>query len=137
MKAESLTDEYPMMIREQHLDTFGHVNNAMYLVLLEEARWEMITRNGYGLREVHEAKIGPVVLDMQLKFSKELKNREKIIIKTRCYDYKGKVGKIEQIIVNQKGEEACTALFTFGLFDLKARRLIAPTPEWLKAIGLN
>jgi hypothetical protein len=24
-----------------------------------------------------------------------------------------------------------------GLFDLKARKLIAPTPEWLSALGLN
>ena len=24
-----------------------------------------------------------------------------------------------------------------GLFDMKARRLIAPTPEWLKAVGLE
>lgn len=31
--------EYPVVIREHHLDTFGHVNNAAYLDILEEARW--------------------------------------------------------------------------------------------------
>ena len=35
--------EYEKTILEQHLDTFGHVNNAAYLVLYEEARWDFIT----------------------------------------------------------------------------------------------
>ena len=35
--------EYALVIREQHLDTFGHVNNAKYLEILEEARWDLIT----------------------------------------------------------------------------------------------
>ena len=30
---------YKVKIRESHLDTLGHVNNAVYLVLFEEARW--------------------------------------------------------------------------------------------------
>lgn len=41
--------EYPVVIREDQLDTFGHVNNAAHLDILEEARWDIITRNGYGL----------------------------------------------------------------------------------------
>ena len=40
--------EYPMTILEHHLDTFGHVNNAMYLQLFETARWQWITDGGDG-----------------------------------------------------------------------------------------
>jgi hypothetical protein len=29
--------EYEALIHERHLDTFGHVNNAAYLEILEEA----------------------------------------------------------------------------------------------------
>jgi acyl-CoA thioester hydrolase len=37
-----------------------------------------------------------------------------------------------------RGDEVCcTAEFTIGFFDLKARKLILPTPEWLKAIGME
>lgn len=32
---------------------------------------------------------------------------------------------------------ASEAIFTFGLFDLKARKMISPTPEWKSAIGLE
>ena len=70
--------EYEFTILERHLDTFGHVNNAVYLQLYEEARWDFITKNNLGLKEILETQIGPVLLDLNLTFKAELKNREKI-----------------------------------------------------------
>jgi acyl-CoA thioester hydrolase len=129
--------EYPLVIRESHLDTFGHVNNATYLVILEEARWELITRNGYGLDEVMRTGIGPTILEINLKFQRELRNRQQVTIKTWMDAYVGKIGQVVQQIVDADGNLCCEALFTIGLFDLAARKLIAPTPEWLKALGLT
>jgi thioesterase III len=129
--------EYPLLIRETHLDTFGHVNNATYLVILEEARWELITRNGYGLEEVVRRRIGPTILEINLKFQRELRNRQRITIKTWMDSYVGKIGRVMQQIVDADGNLCCEALFTIGLFDLGARKLIPPTPEWLKALGLT
>ena len=129
--------EYRMLVLESHLDTFGHVNNASYLEILEEARWDLITRNGYGLEEVHRRKIGPVVLDAHLRFARELRNRQAITIRSWTQSYSGKVGKFAQQILDEAGEACCDALFTIGLFDLAARRLIRPTPEWVRAMGLR
>lgn len=129
--------EYPITIREQHLDTFGHVNNAKYLEIFEEARWELITQNGYGLADVHKKKIGPIILGVDIQFKKELKNREKILVTTECVSYEKKIGKLVQKMLKENGEEACTSHFTFGLFDLNARKIILPTPEWLSAIGYS
>jgi hypothetical protein len=39
--------------------------------------------------------------------------------------------------VDDAGELCCDAMFTIGLFDLTARRLIRPTPEWARALGLR
>lgn len=128
---------YDMTIKEFHLDTFGHVNNAVYLQIFEEARWEIITENGYGLKKVIESKKGPVVLDVKLEFLIELKLREKIIIETSMEPFSGKVGAIQQQIINSQNSIACKALFHFGYFDLEKRKLIDPTDEWLKAIGLK
>jgi len=47
--------EYEVQIKEMHLDSFGHVNNAAYVMLYEEARWDFITRNGFGLDYVLES----------------------------------------------------------------------------------
>lgn len=129
--------EYPFTIKESHLDTFGHVNNAAYLQIFEEARWEIITKNGYGLNHVMETQKGPVILDVKLQFLKELKLREKIMIQTSLSEFNGKIAPIEQKMINAKGETACTALFHVGFFDLKLRKLIPPNDDWLKAIGLK
>ena len=51
--------------------------------------------------------------------------------------HSGKVGKFAQQIVDEAGGLCCDALFTVGLFDLSARRLIRPTPEWARALGLT
>lgn len=130
------TFEHEITIKEAHLDTFGHVNNAKYLEIFEDARWELITQNGYGLKEVMMKKQGPVILEVNLKFRKELKLREKIKVITAGAPFQGKISHIYQKIINSKGEEAAIADFTFGFFDLKERKLIDPTPEWIKAMGL-
>lgn len=128
---------YETTILERHLDTFGHVNNAVYLEILEEARWDWITQNGYGLDKVMETGIGPTILEINLRFQRELKNRQKITIKSWVESYSGKIGKLTQQILNERGEVATEARFTVGLFDVRARKLISPTPEWLRAIGLT
>lgn len=132
---KAVMHEYPFVILERHLDGFGHVNNATYLEIFEEARWDLITRGGFGLKEVRERLIGPVVLAAELRFHREATNRERVVIRTRCLEYRGKVGRLEQVMARADGLPACSANFTFGLFDLRTRRLLRPTPEWLKAVG--
>jgi YbgC/YbaW family acyl-CoA thioester hydrolase len=128
---------YELVIKEHHLDTFGHVNNAIYLQLFEEARWELITARGFGMAEIMKRRQGPVVLEIQIKFMKELKLREKIHINFETLDYKGKIGHFKQQMINAKGDVACEATFTVGFFDLNARKLIDPTEEWKKAVGIS
>jgi acyl-CoA thioester hydrolase len=132
---ESFEHEYKLQILERHLDIFGHVNNAIYFVIFEEARWDWITRGGFGLSEVQKRGIGPVILEAHARFQRELTNPEKIVIRSRTLEYRGKLARMEQIMYRSDGKPACSAEFVFGLFDLKARKLIDPTPEWLKAIG--
>ena len=74
--------QHKIMIKEHHLDTFGHVNNATYLALLEAARWELLSAEGFGLEVIREQQQGPVVLECQIKFLKELMLRQPIIIES-------------------------------------------------------
>jgi thioesterase-3 len=129
--------EYALFIREHHLDTFGHVNNARYLDILEEARWELITRNGFGLDRVVRDRLGPTILEVTLKFQRELRNRQPIVVKSWMVSYPRKVGQMVQQIRDADDGLCCEAQLAFGLFDLDARKLVAPTPAWLHAIGLN
>ncbi|MCP4912869.1 MAG: acyl-CoA thioesterase [Oligoflexia bacterium] len=129
--------EYEVKILEKHLDTFGHMNNATYLEIYEEARWDFITNNGFGLDKVQSLKIGPVILELHLTFKKEIKNREVIKIKSQLNEIKNPlISTLKQEMINDKGEVCSVLDLTVGLMDLQKRKLIHPTDEWKKAIGM-
>src|ERR1700733_13474161 len=107
---------YPIMIKETYLDTFGHVNNATYLTLFEEARWDLITKNGYGLNKIQETGCGPTMLEIKLCYLKELKLREEVVIESQMLSYEKKIGKMAQKIV-RSGDVCCNFEVVFGLFD--------------------
>lgn len=128
---------YELQIKERHLDSYGHVNNAAYLELLEEARWEFITAGGFGLEAIHAAGLGPVVLELDIKFLREIKLRQIIRIESQLVNYDKKIGILRQDIFNDQAVRCCQARMTFGLFDLKARKLVMPTPKWLNVMGVK
>lgn len=133
---ENKIHRYPLKILETHLDTYGHVNNAVYLTLFEQARWDMITENGYGLKRIQETGLGPTILEIQIRFRKELRLRQEVVIETQLQSARKKIAVIQQKIVDSQGTVYCYADFTFGLFDIHARKLVNPTPEWIQALGL-
>ena len=127
---------YAYLIKETCLDSFGHVNNSAYLSLLEEARWDLVTNNGYGLDVIKQTGLGPTILSITLNFSKELHARDEVMIETQLISYTRKIGKISQKIM-RNGELCCDAMFVIGLFDMKERRLVLPTEAWLRAVGIE
>jgi acyl-CoA thioester hydrolase len=104
---------------------------------LEDARWEWITAGGYGLARVKELQQGPTILQCSLEFRRELRNRTKVVIRSWVESYKGKIGRVCQEIRFEDGSLACSASFVVGLFDLRARKLVEPSDEWLVAVGLS
>lgn len=129
--------EYRLLIRECHLDTFGHVNNATYLQIFEDARWDLIVGRGYGIEQINESRLGPVILEANVKFRRELKNRTPVVVRTELLEYAERVGKLRQRLLKLEGGKevlACEAIFSLALWDLDARKLVLPTPEWLHAI---
>lgn len=129
--------EYRVTVGEEHLDLFGHVNNAAYLALFEAVRWEWITGNGYGAAEVRQRNLGPVLLEARLRFRSEVRRGEEVLIRSRTVEYRGKIGRVEQVMLHADGTTACAAEFVIALFDLRTRRLVKPTPEWLRAVGVD
>ncbi len=126
---------YEFLVREAHLDTFGHVNNAEYLKLYEEARWEIITAGGYGMKEIKERGIGPVLLEVTLKFKKELKLRQRIRIETEIVEQNAKIFKIFQKMINtETGDLHSEAEYTAGVFDTVKRKLIDIPDDWRRAV---
>jgi acyl-CoA thioester hydrolase len=138
MKSDYEIFSYSVLIMEKHLDSFGHVNNAAYLELYEEARWDFITKHGFGLERIKKEKKGPVVLEANLKFKKELFNRELItILSTSRNIIRDKIMTLEQHMIKADGSIASELILTVGFFDLSSRQLIPPEEGWLKAVGFK
>jgi thioesterase III len=131
------TPVYEVVIRESHLDTFGHVNNATYLTLFEEARWDIVRSRGFGLDDIKRTGLGPTLLEVNVKWKKEIRNRERIRIRTEVSSATGKVQTLHQVMLNDQDEEVCVADYVIALFDVKARKIVPPTPEWKAAIGIR
>jgi thioesterase III len=139
--------EFSLIIHEGHLDTFGHVNNATYLQLFEQARWDWITQGGYGLAKIQETKQGPVILDCSVQFRREVTNRQSVRIRTWIASLGTKVATVRQEVVlvgahldvsaAGRSEVCCSASFTMAFFDLAARRIIEPSDAWLGTFGLR
>lgn len=126
---------YEIIIRAHHLDTFGHVNNAAYLQIFEEARWDILINGGFGLDDILSSKLGPVILEVNLKFLKEMRFGDKILIHSQIKDYSGKVSLLTQEMRNESDVPMAVADFKIGLFDLSNRKLVMPTEAWIKAVG--
>lgn len=136
---ERAVHEYELLIKESHLDTFGHVNNATYLQIFEEARWDLITGRGYGMDKIQASRLGPVILEAHVKFRRELKNRTPVVVRSELVSYEGLIGNLRQRVFKRGETEqlSCEAVFRIALWDLDARRLVEPTPEWAHAVMLS
>ena len=127
---------YEMTILEHHLDTFCHVNNATYFQIYEEARWDFATKNGFGLERVRTEKVGPVIVEAHVYFRRELKSRDKIVIKSESTGMKNTfLMGMKQWIEKSDGEVASRLEIVVGLFYMEKRALIRPTEAWLNAMG--
>lgn len=130
--------EYALTVQETDLDFLGHVNNAKYLTFYEQARWDFIEKGGYGLSVMQKNQQSPIILEVDsLKFKRELSAREKVTVKSQLIEHLGKIMKIRQWMEKSDGKLASEMVMTIGFFDMKQRKLITPTQDWLKACGME
>jgi YbgC/YbaW family acyl-CoA thioester hydrolase len=128
------THEFKTSIQPEQLDFYGHLNNAQYLQILESARWNWIEKFG-GTRElVTKLGVGPIVLEINIQFLKELKAAEEILIRSKREVEVGRLFYQEQEIINSRSEVACKARLKMGFLNLQTRRLVEPPFEWCEIL---
>jgi YbgC/YbaW family acyl-CoA thioester hydrolase len=74
--------EYKLSVRGYELDSYGHVNNAVYLNYFEQARWE-IFRQADLLNYFKDNHLLLVVTEMQIRYSREVKLFDELLIETQ------------------------------------------------------
>jgi len=72
---------YKFVVRGYELDSFGHVNSAVYLNYLEQARWDIIEQLGL-LKHFKETGNFLVLVENKIKYIHELNIFNKVYIET-------------------------------------------------------
>ncbi len=126
--------EFEYVVRPTQVDTFGHLNHAVYLEIFEWARWEWAAAEGMGLEEmIAKARIAPAVLHVDLTFLKELRMHEAVRVRTWLQLLEGIKGVVGQEMVKADGAVAARLWLTFTMFHLDRRRAVA-VPEALRTV---
>jgi len=74
--------EFRLTVRGYELDSYGHVNHAVYVNYLEQARWVLIKDAGL-LEELQKADIKIVVVKLQVRYMREIGLLDEILVQTR------------------------------------------------------
>ena len=73
--------------RGYELDSYGHINNAVYLNYFEHARWEFFrTLNFYDFLKKRDNL--PVVTDVHIRYQREIKLFDELMIESHCVQEK-------------------------------------------------
>ncbi|MBO6516917.1 MAG: acyl-CoA thioesterase [Bacteroidia bacterium] len=114
-------------IRGFHCDAYGHVNNARYLELLEEARWEALVKNDV-LKHFEALGLQFFIVNVNISFKKPVVPNDLADVQTSVKEFgRMSITFLQEIYV----DNALTtqADVTFVLFDTKASKPTSLTPE--------
>lgn len=128
---------YRFTVTPDLLDGYHHVNNARYLELYERARWAILEESGMGREYMEKYKVGPVILEVSVRFSHEMVPGQEIEVITRSSVRNDLIFTIDQEMYDEQGRKCSYAKFTSSLFDLEKRKMIKASKEWLLAFGIE
>jgi acyl-CoA thioester hydrolase len=120
-------------VRGYELDSFGHVNHAVYLNYFEHARWSMLAEEGITLEWIAKEKLWPVIISAQLKYMKPAFMGDRLEIRSRAIDaqrmrftfeqdiFRGDVqltsARYESAVINEKGRPVETPELYYRLWS--------------------
>lgn len=113
------------------LDGFGHVNNAVYLTYVENARVAYL-RQVVGARTLEE--IRNIIAGVTIEFRAQVSYGDELEIGVRTDRIGTKSFQLAYRIVRQDGEVVAEVSSTQVMFDFDANRAIAVPGEWRSAI---
>jgi thioesterase-3 len=109
--------ESTFKIRSFQTDSFGHVNNARYLELLEEARWQFAEHHGL-VALLNQENLGFIIMEMNLRFRLPVLAGDTIQVFTSLIALGSDIGEVEQLIKKKDDDKlAAKSRFTFVLID--------------------
>src|SRR4051794_19701572 len=100
------TYQTTLEVRGYELDSFGHVNHAVYVSYFEEARWKLLQEERIGLEEFKQWKSWPIIADIEVQYLKPTYMGDRLDIRTTVVDHGRTSFTVEHVIL--RGETPVT-----------------------------
>lgn len=119
---------FKLTVRGYELDSFGHVNNAVYLQYAEEAKWHFFSESNT-LGVIEDLGLFPIILENKLRYMHELKLHDVVRIET-SWSTNGKMLHFTHTIFNEtENVKSCVVKGTVAFVDRE--RIMHDIPDEL------
>jgi len=112
-------------VRGYELDSFGHVNHAVYISYLEHARWELLLEEGITLEKFKSWNRWPVIAALEVRYMRPAFLGDDLEIHTRLTEGGRSRFTFEQTIYRQ-GEKIFTGTVHAVMVNEKGRPTTIP-----------
>jgi YbgC/YbaW family acyl-CoA thioester hydrolase len=123
--------EFKLNVRGYELDSYGHVNNAVYLNYFEQARWEIL-REKELLKWFMDNHLFLVVTEMKVRYSSEAKLFDELLIRTRVAKEAPYLVFYQKMYFGDSKVKACSALVKTLLRDVEKHTIDIPEDFLIK-----
>jgi acyl-CoA thioester hydrolase len=121
-------------VRGYEIDSFGHVNNSVYLNYMEHARWKMLNEEGITLHQITQEKQWPVIQSIEIQYLKPSFSGDSLDITTRITEASRVRFQLEQVI--HRGDSAIAKALVNSVVINEAGRPIE-LPSHYKRLWTN
>lgn len=124
-----MNHEFFFEVRGYELDSFNHVNNAVYLNYIEAARWKFFHDTQW-INYMQECGLHAVVVETNIRYLREMKIFDKGVVKTR-WSYDGEYLIANQnVYFDQTKDKVIKAVVKMIL--VSTERIVHEIPEFVK-----
>lgn len=124
-----MNHEYFFEVRGYELDSFNHVNNAVYINYLEEARWKFL-QEAQWLDYMRNDSLYAVVVETNIRYINELRVFDKAVIRSKWH-HEGEYLIADQNIYSEETNKKI-AKATVKMILVSSERIVHEIPEFVK-----
>lgn len=134
LKAQDVI-EATLKVRSYECDSFGHVNNAVYLNYLEYGRMGVLDKAGFTLAKLKQMGVFIVVRRIAIDYKAPAREGDTLVIRTRLKEHHKMKGTFyQEILISPKGTLVARANVTWVFTDLDGA--LIPIPQFFRdALG--
>jgi YbgC/YbaW family acyl-CoA thioester hydrolase len=117
--------DYKLNVRGYELDSYGHVNNAVYLNYFEQARWEIFRQLDL-IDYFRNNHLFLVVTETKIRYSSEAKLFDDLLIRTKMVKEAPYLVFYQKMYFGESKVKACSAIVKTLLRDKERHTIDIP-----------